>query len=231
MSSTRAAVPVVVLYLAGAAIVGLFVAKPKFLHGDSKRAEASTTATQALVDTTAKQGAEAAASVVKIGEANAAAPASPAKDYIAQEIPVALAKLPVPDPQALIEAERRKVAVLEGRVDEARRLYDAAMKRADQLEREKSAALRERQRVDLELQQVAAERLGAERTQNLLLVIAAAAVALWLYVKLTHASPGALRKIVSDLRDNEYADPVTAVDVHTTSLQQAFVNLLTRLKK
>src|SRR4051812_34278985 len=99
---------------------GAFVAKPALFPGDSARAADSSKATAKLEQVTEAQGASAAASVAKIGQANSAAPASPSRDFIAREVPVALSRLPPPDPAGLIEAERRRAAVMEGRADEAR---------------------------------------------------------------------------------------------------------------
>lgn len=74
---------------------------PKAFHGESRRAEQSQETTENLLAATTKQGAVAAASVVKIGEANATAPESPEKSFIGQEVGVALSSLPPPDALAL----------------------------------------------------------------------------------------------------------------------------------
>ena len=218
----------VLIGIAVVGVAGLFVAKPKFLHGDSRRAAASTEATAAVDAAVTKQGAEAAASVVKIGEANATAPDSKEKDFIAREVPVALAKLPAPDAQALIEAERRKAAVLAGQLEAVSRLYDQALKRADVLERERAAALAERRAADLRLEQAAAEALGAERTRNGFIFCGVLAVGLYLYVKLTHFSPSAIAEAVADIKAGVH--PITALDTVAGRLQQRLVNFLGRLK-
>jgi hypothetical protein len=218
-------VVVVGLLLGG---LGLFIAKPRFMHGDSRRARQSQEASAALQEAATKQSAEAAASVVKIGEAAATAPESPERTFITRDVPVALAKLPSPDPSALIEAERRKVAVMEGRLEEAARLYDKALKRAETLEREKAAAMAERQRVDQELQSVAAERLGAERQRNAMVAVAVLLILLYGWAKYTHFSPAQIAQAAVDIRGG--AKAITALDGVATMYQQKLVKRIARLK-
>lgn len=227
--SNRGVAPLVVI--AGVAIVGwlgFMVIKPKATHGDSRRAAESTEATADLVAATKKQSAEAAASVVKIGEANAQLPGSALSTFIAKETQVALSKLEKPDPVELINAEKRKVAVLEGKVEVIASLYNDALKRADQLERDRARALAARQEADLRLEQVAAERLGAERQRNQMFVVVGIALALYLYVKFTHLSPTKLAGAIADIRKGTYTDPVTAIDVKATPLQQSIISFLHR---
>jgi hypothetical protein len=154
---------ILVLAVLGAA--GIAVG-PKIFSGDSRRADKSEKATHRLEEATQAQGASAAASVAKIGEANALAPESPARDYISREVPVALSKLPTPDPEALLQAERRRAAVMEGRLDEARRLFEIEAKRASQLQQERDAALIARRQADVALQEAAAAERA--RTQQAL---------------------------------------------------------------
>lgn len=216
--------PLVILVAILASGLGLKIAKPKFLHGESRRAEASTAATANLEAATNKQGAEAAASVAKIGEANAVAPDSPAKDFIAREVPLAQSKLPAPDPTALIEAEKRRAAVMQGRAEEAERLYATAMQRAAVLEKERSAALVARREADLALEQSAAEQRGAERQRDIFILAGVLGVALYLYAKVTHLSPGAIASAVADIRNGQ--DPVTAIDIVAGPLRQKLVSFI-----
>lgn len=209
----------------------LFVTKPKWLSGDSKRAATSTKTTEAVVVASDKRGATAAASVVKIGEANATAPESPEKAFIAREVPVALSLLPPPDQTALIEAERRKVAVLSGKLEQITPLYDLALKKSDSLGKDLAKAIAAKRASDLALEQEAAERLGAERTRNWAILAVVLAGGLYLYVKFTHVSPGAMATIVSDLRNPVASQPaIAAVDAATTRLQQWMISTLAKLK-
>ncbi len=189
--------------LAALALLGAVAwwVKPSLFPGQSKRAAASTQATAAVEATTNAQGASAAASVVKIGEANAAAPASPSKDFIGREIPMALSRLPAPDPQALLEAEKRRVAVMEGRLDEARRLYESAAKQSEKLQRERDEALASRRAVDLQLEQAAAAE-HARTTQMIgFAIVALLLCAGWVYTKVYSVGPDTLGKIAADVRN------------------------------
>jgi len=191
---------------------GAWFVKPSLFPGASKRAANSTQATAQLEQATNAQGASAAASVAKIGEANAAAPASPARDFIAREIPVALARLPTPDAIALIEAEKRRAAVMEGRLDEARRLYEASAKQAEKLQRERDEALAARRSADLALEQAAA----AEHARTVQAIVAAGiallAASAWLYARFYSISPATLGKVAADIRGG--ANPIAALDTH-----------------
>lgn len=201
------------------------ISKTKWFSGDSRRAKTSTETTADLIAAKDKQGAVAAASVVKIGEANQAAPDSPAKAFIAREVPVALASLPAPDVQALIAAEQRKVAVMEGRLAEADRLYGDAMKRADEYQKEAQRAVAAKRAADLKLEQAAAETRGAEQQKFWFMCLAIAAFVLWAYVKITHISPGSLARAVADIRSGtgETNPAIQALDSATTPLQQWIV--------
>jgi hypothetical protein len=223
-----AAALVVLLVAVVLSAAGLWVVKPKALHGETRRAEASTVATERLEQANNKQGAEAAASVTKIGEAAATAPESPEKTFITREVPVALAKLPAPDPQALIEAEKRKTAVMEGRLVEASKLYDSALKRASTLEKERDAALTARRKADADLNETAAAHRAAEQQRNAFILVASVCAALYGYTKLTHFSPGALAEVVTDVKNGVH--PITAIDTVASRLQQRMVNFLAKIK-
>jgi cell wall-associated NlpC family hydrolase len=208
-------------------IGGLFVAKPALFGGASKRAQNSTQATAALVKTTDAQGSAAAASVVKIGEANSSAPESPAKNFITSEVPVALARLPAPDAQSLLEAERRRSAVMEGRADEARRLYEQAAKTSAKLQSERDEALAARRSADLALEQAAA----AEHARTVQLMIAAGVAALcfvgWAYAKLFGVSLPNLGKMAADIRAG--GDPIEALSAYTAPWHHARVQKYAKL--
>lgn len=207
---------------------GLLIAKPKFLSGASKRASASTAATARLATATNKQGAEAAASVVKIGEANTEAPVSLERVFIGKEVPVALAKLPSPDPLALLESEKRKSAILEGRAQEAESLYARELLNSAALERERLLAIAARHAADIALEQSAALGLGMERQRNLFMLAAAAAAALWLWVKLTHPSPGAIADAINEIRQGE--NPLAALNFITNRTQQRLIKRKAKMK-
>ena len=110
---------------------------PQLFPGASKRAKASGKATAAVEQTTAAvdkateaQGGAVAAGLTQIGTANASGPASPSRDFVSREVPHLLSMLPPPSPADLLAAESRRLAVMEGRVKEARDLYETAAARA-----------------------------------------------------------------------------------------------------
>ncbi len=189
-------------YLIALALIGagLVVIKPKFLDGDTKRASASVEATKKLEDASTAQGAAAAAGVVKIGEANSVAPESPARDFIGREVPSVLSKLPSPDPIALLDAEKRRSAVMEGRLSEASGLYQSEAIKSSNLQKELDLAKEGRRKADLAISEAAAERLGAERQRNIQIAVIVILVALWAYAKFYSISPSTLGRIAADVR-------------------------------
>lgn len=223
----RGFAPIVVLYAAAAVALVLFVAKPKVFHGDNRRAKASAESTAKLEAATTAQGAAAAASVVKIGEANASAPESPAKNFIAQEVPAALAKLPAPDPLELLAAEKRRAAVMEGRAEEAAHLYGLETARASALQRDLTTALAARRQADAALSEAAAARLATERQRTLWIVIAGLVAALWLYARAFSITPASLGSIAADIRSG--TPPIQAMDTHLAPWLHASVNRAARL--
>ncbi len=228
--TNRGIAPLVIVVVLAASALGILAFKPKWLHGDSRRATTSKETTETLVDSQKKLSATAAASVAKIGEANQVAPESPSKNFIAREVPVALAVLEPPDPMALVEAERRKTAIMQGRLEEAQRLYGDQTKLADSLRRENAAALAAKRASDAELERVAAERLAADRTATRWIIVAVACIALYLYTKFTHLGPGAIAEAVSDMRKQGITKGISALDGVTSRLQQKMVRLINRIK-
>jgi len=174
--------------------VGGFIALKPLFSGDKRRAKASQEATAALVVAVDNQAASAAASVATIGVANSMAPESPSKAFIGREVPAALAKLPAPDPAALLEAEKRRAAVMEGRLEEASRLYERESERASRLQQERDTAIAERRAVDLELSEAAA-RAAAEQQRLIIGAVAALAAGVAVWLRLTHGA--ALREMVA----------------------------------
>lgn len=225
---------IVLAVVAGAGLV-VWLGGTKLFYGDSRRAKQSQEATVRIeraaeqVDAAAqKQAATAAASVVEIGRAAATAPASPEKEFIVREVPVALANLPAPDAAALLEAERRRVAVMEGRVEEVSRLYGEAAKRNEQLSAEvaaarseRDAALAERRAIDAKLAEVAAQRLGAQRVQLALAALVVLALAGWAYAKFFGISPATLGRIAAEVRAG--VNPIAAMDTHLAPWTQRAV--------
>jgi hypothetical protein len=199
---------VVLAVLAG----GLFVAKPSWFPGASKRAAKSTEATTKVEQAVDAQGAAVAASVVKIGEANAVAPESPSRAFIGQEVPVALARLPAPDAKALIEAERRRAAVMEGRLEEARKLYEVAAKQSERLQKERDEAFAARREADLALEKAAAVEHSRTMQMLGLGVVVVLLAAAWLYTRIYSISPETIGKVAADVRSG--MNPISALNTH-----------------
>lgn len=217
---TRAFTLVEILVVLGLLGFGGVFVKTKFFNGDAKRAKAAQQTTAELVASKDAQSAAAAASVTKIVEANATAPASWQQEFIGLEGAVALNYLRKPDPMALARAEARRRAVAEGERDEARRLYAAENVRATEADRRATAALVAKGKVDDELARVAAERQGAEMTRNVVILLFLLATAGWLWVKFTHLSPGAVAELRNDLASVS-PHALGALDGITSRLQQA----------
>jgi len=228
MMNRKGIAPIIILVTLSVLAATAWVAKPKIFHGETKRAKAAETAATNLQAVDNKQGAVAAASVVKIGEANAIAPDSPAKNFIAKEVPVALANLPTPDPQALIEAEKRKNAELQGRLNEANYLYASALKNASELQRQKEAALAASKRSLEALNEAAAAHRAAQRQRDLAILAVVAVLALYVYAKITGLGAGSIAAVVSDVKAGVH--PIQALDTVTNTLQQKIIKALVKLK-
>jgi hypothetical protein len=215
----------ILIGLAAAALVA-FVFKGTKLGGESRRAERSEDATARLTDAVASvdaaqeaKGAAAAASVTQIGvAAGELPPDSKAGKFIAREVPLALSYLPQPDPKALLEAEKRRLAVTEGRLAEANRLYEKAYAEADKAkalaakaESERDAALAERRAADAAISEAAAaNRALARRSIFQWLGIGLLALAAG-YLWLTGISPRTIGQALSSIRAGEET-PVQAFD-------------------
>lgn len=218
----RGAIWIIVLGVIALLGGGLAVLKPSWMHGDSKRAKTSTQTTEALVSATNAQGGAAAAVLVKIGEANGTAPDSKEKSFISAAVPIGLSYLPKPDPEKLLEMEKLKTAFLTGQLELAQTLTVSAYQQAEDAQKATARALAAKRASDAELSQVAAERLGEERTKNIMVVVAVLAVVLYLYVRITFIHPGSLATAINDMRSGtaELNPAIAAIDSALTPLQQ-----------
>lgn len=232
----------VLLVMAVVAVAGTWAVKPDLIPGtEAHRAKQAAKATQAVNDATAKvdtatqkQGSAVAASVTKISEANANAPASPSRDFIASESSLALSMLPAPDAINLAEAERRRAAVMQGERDEARRLYELASKKADQLQQERDEALRRRDLAVLDRQHIDqqyAELAAAEHARTMQAIgfgsVSVVALLIIGYLKLYGIGPSTLGKMVADIRGG--ADPIQTFDTHLAPWLHTHVSTAAKL--
>ncbi len=203
-------IPILVILTAISA--GVLVFKPKFIDGESRRASASTAATAKVEQTTQAQGAAAAAGIAEIGIANSDAPDSLSKQFIGHEVPSVLSKLPAPDPIALLEAEKRRSAVMEGRIAEISSLYEKEAKKSALLQKDVASAKTERKEVDIKLEQTAALHLGEARQKNILIAVSVVLGALYVYSRIYRVSPTTIGNALADIRAG--VNPVNALDTH-----------------
>jgi hypothetical protein len=214
--------------LIGIAVAGVvaYVLKGSKVDGESRRAERSEEATKELEiavkkveDAHKAKGAAAAASVAQIGTAAGSLPEdSRVGQFIAREVPVALTYLPEPDPKALLESGKRRLAVMEGKLAEAGKLYEAAYtdaisakERAIKAEKERDEALAARRAADAAISEAAAANRALAQRAMLqwfgIGLLAAGAGYLWL----TGISPRTIGRAMASIRAGEET-PVQAFD-------------------
>lgn len=229
MKNNRAEVAttiLLVIVLLGAGGWGL--SKTKWFNGDAKRATQSTQTSNALLGATEEKDGKAAAVFAKIGETNSEAPDSPQKKVIGRFVPIGMSLTGAPDPAFMLELEKLKVAELSGKLAQADRINDSLMRDANETKRELAKAIAAKRASDQALEWAAAEKLGAEKQAFWFMLAAGAAAALYLYVKLTHLSPGALAEAVYDIKKDP-TQAIAAIDGVTTRLQQKLVNFSRRV--
>jgi hypothetical protein len=124
-----------------------------------------------------------------------------------------LSKLAPPDPLAAEAAHKRRIAVMEGKLEEANRLYGIEAKNSAELRTKLVVAEQQRRNADLELSEHAAAQLAAERQRNILIAIAVLAGAAFIYVKFFSLSTSGLGKIMTDIRAGTPA--IQAIDTYT----------------
>lgn len=118
--------------IAVVALIGLAVMwfKPSVAATNAKEVDKVT---QKIEDSNQKIGEKVSASLNQIGVANSMAPESPSKNFISKEVSLATPLLPAPSMTELLEAEKRRVAVMEGRIEEANKLYSSSQKQNAEL--------------------------------------------------------------------------------------------------
>ena len=226
LRSNRGSAEIIVVAVVVVAFAGFMLFKPLFSR-DKKRAQDSVQTTEQLVSALNAQASAAAASVTAIGTANGMAPESPSKDFIGREVPATLAKLPAPDPKALLEAEKRRVAVMEGRLEEANRLYEQEGKKASQLQKERDTAIAEKRAADQALVEAAAFKAGAEFQGNLMKLGLAALGLLVGFLWFTGIRPSAMAQMARDIRGG--TPPLVAMDTYTTPFVQKIIRRKVKL--
>jgi len=224
---------ITIAVIAIVAVVGalaVWIGKPKKLDGESRRAQAGIEATAKLeaahkAEIAAKdaQAATAAASVAQIGVAAGDVPPSPATDFIGREVTVAASLLPKPDALALLAAEQRRLAIMEGRLAQADALYRTAYadvakltERALQAERARDAAQDARAKADAAISEAAAANLALTRQSRLQWALFIGAVVLfgggWIFTKVYGIDLTTAGKILTDIRAG--SSPTQAFDTN-----------------
>lgn len=201
----------IIVAVAAVALLG-FVVKPSWFPGASKRAAQATKATANLVSAVNEQSAVAAASATQIGVANTLAPDSPSKEFITREVPVLLSRLQPPDPKELIEAEKRRTAVMEGKLDVALKLYGESAKKSERLQAERDEAIAKRQASDLAAEKAAAAEHAARLQSMGLALVALLILGVYIYSRIYSITPATLGKIAADVRSG--IPPIQALDAN-----------------
>lgn len=198
----------VILALVGG---GTFFAKMFMGRGDKERAQTSVETTEALIAANVEQGQVVAASVTAIGTANDIAPESPAKAFIRREVPATLAMLPPPSESALKAAQQRRMAVMEGRLNEANRLYVQISEKALALQQQLDTAIQLKKESDESLVVAAEARADALFQRTIFIAIGILAVVLYLFRSTNSISLSTMGAMVAGLRAG---DGIAAVDQH-----------------
>lgn len=178
----------------------LYAVKPGLFPGSSKRAATSTETTKAVEAAYTTQGAVAAASISKMNEAVSFMEEIPLKTFLSQESRLALTRLPSPDLKELLEAEKRRSAVFEGRASEYQKLYLDANGKTVKLNAEVERANAAKHASDLALEKAAAAEHAEKMQKFVFIAIAVMLLAAWLYAKIYNISPNLVGKMVADMR-------------------------------
>ena len=206
MKSLRGEVATILLLAIFAIGAGLVATKTlPILNGESRRAAKGQETTAALNAAANAPAAANTASAQVIGQAAARLPDSPAATFIRQEVPIMLARGPLPDAAELLAAEKRLNAYLSGQLDEARKLHGKALEQAGDLRAALADAQAAKRNADDAISTAAAEAIAANRTALGLGALAALALAAFVWIKL---QAGGLSATLSKL--------VPVLDAHGT---------------
>ena len=185
MKSQRGEIATILLLAIFAIGAGLVATKTlPIFNGGSRRADKGQATTAALNAAANATAAANTASAQVIGQAAARLPDSPAATFIRQEVPIMLARGPVPDAAELIAAEKRLNAYLSGQLDEARKLHGKALEQAGDLRAALADAQAAKRNADDAISVAAAEAIAANRTALGFGALAALALAAFVWVKL-----------------------------------------------
>ncbi len=214
MKRNRAEVLTIVMLILGLAGLGAYLFKPKKLDGESRRADKGKQTTEQVETSVAvavaaeqAKGAKAAAIITEVAKANLAEPSSPNREYIDKDLTLALDLLPKADLVALLAAEKRHAAFVEGKLDAVEKLYGSAytdnqalQKRAAIAETKADAAFNAKRESDNAISEAAAANLAlSRRSAQQWFAIGILIVGFAIY-RLHLVGPGALGKMAADIR-------------------------------
>lgn len=206
MRSQRGEIATILLLAIFAIGAGLVATKTlPIFNGDSRRAKEGQETTASLNAAANAPASANTASAQVIGQAAARLPDSPAASFIRNEVPIMLARGPVPDALELLAAEKRLNAYLSGQLDEARKLHSKALTQAGDLRAALADAQAAKRNADDAISTASAEAIAANRTALGLGALAAIALAAFVWVKV---QAGGLTATLSKL--------VPIIDAHGT---------------
>lgn len=184
----------VLTVIAVVAILGLAVMwfKPSVEATNAKRVDQVT---QKIEDSNQKIGQKVSASLNQIGVANSMAPESPSKNFISKEVALTTPLLPAPSMEELLAAEKRRVAVMEGRIEEANKLYADSRKENGELIAENAEVKKDLEELKADLHEQAGVAEFLKKVSIILSVVIAITVVAFIYIKL-HAG-----RLLSGLRE------------------------------
>lgn len=180
--------------IAAVAVIGLAVMwfKPSVEATNAKRVDQVT---QKIEDSNQKIGQKVSASLNQIGVANSMAPESPSKNFISKEVALTTPLLPAPSMEELLAAEKRRVAVMEGRIEEANKLYADSRKENGELIAENAEVKKDLEELKADLHEQAGVAEFLKKVSIILSVVIAITVVAFIYIKL-HAG-----RLLSGLRE------------------------------
>jgi hypothetical protein len=167
---------IVTVLILAIALVGTTVFGVSYIkHSSKSEANRIENVTTQTANNNTEIGQKVAAGVTAIQTANNMAPDSPSKTFIQRESGYLLPLLPPPDYKSLFEAEKRRVSVMEGKIEEANKLYGKA-------EEKNTKLLEEKAQLKAELDKVKQDLFFEAGQSSMFKIISASTVVLLLIV-------------------------------------------------
>lgn len=193
----------VVEVIAVVALIGLAVAwfKPSLAKSNAKEVDKVTNKVEEVQSSV---DGKVSASVNQIGVANEMAPDSPSKNFIRKEVQLVTPLLPAPNLTELLEAEKRRLAVMEGRYAEADKLYREENKENKKLLAEREVVKAELAALKVELYEQAAVAEFFKKASIVGSVILALLLGAYIWLRINSGKVfGGLREFVTYTKDEK----------------------------